>query len=216
MKKNRICDLLGIQYPIIQGGMLWLATPELAAAVSEAGALGVISPFAGMEEHGDPTGHIHILIKRVRSLTEKPFGVNLPLDLEQSGVLIDLIIRQRVGIVITAAGNPAHYTALLKQQGIKVLHVISSVKQAQKAVISKVDAIIAEGVEAAGHSGFDQLPLFSLIPQVVDAISIPVVAAGGIVDGRGLVAAMALGAEGVLASSRRRNVLLIRNTSRLS
>jgi enoyl-[acyl-carrier protein] reductase II len=202
MKKTRVCDILGVQYPIIQGGMLWLATAELAAAVSEAGALGVISPFAGMVEHGDPAGHIQMLIKRVRSLTEKPFGVNLPLDLEQSGVLIDIILRQKVGIVITAAGNPAHYTAVLKQQGIKVLHVISSVKQAQKAAICKVDAIIAEGVEAAGHSGFDQLPLFSLIPQVVDAISIPVVAAGGIVDGRGLIAAMALGAEGVQMGTR--------------
>ena len=202
MKKNRICDLLSVRYPIIQGGMLWLATAELAAAVSEAGALGVISPFAGMEEHGDPAGHMQMLIKKARNLTEKPFGVNLPLDLEQSGVLIDIILRQGVGIVITAAGNPAHYTAVLKQRGIKVLHVVSSVKQAQKAAICKVDAIIVEGVEAAGHSGFDQLPLFSLIPQVVDAISIPVVAAGGIVDGRGLVAAMALGAEGVQMGTR--------------
>ncbi|UCF07922.1 MAG: nitronate monooxygenase, partial [Thermoplasmata archaeon] len=148
MKKTRLCDLLGIKYPILQGGMLWLANAELAAAVSNAGALGVISPFAGMERHGEPSENLRFQISRVKQLTEAPFGVNIPLDLPQSGVLIDILLRENVHIVVTAAGNPAHYTALVRQEGIKVLHVVSSARQARTAEYQAVDAVIVEGVEA--------------------------------------------------------------------
>ena len=141
-------------------------------------------------------------MKNIRCYTEKPFGVNIPLDLPYAGTLIDLVLKEQVGVVITAAGNPSHYTDVLKNEGIKVLHVVSQVKQAQMAESCRVDAVIAEGIEAAAHNGPDELPLFSLIPQITDAVSIPVIAAGGIVDARGVVAAMALGAEGVQLGTR--------------
>jgi len=202
MKRTRICDLLEIEFPIFQGGMLWLATAELAAAVSESGALGIISPMAGMEKHGDAASNLREQVISLRKLTKKPFGVNIPLDLQRSGEIIDVVLRENIGIVVTAAGHPDQYTEVLKHSGIKVLHVVSSVKQAETAQSCGMDAVIAEGVEAGGHNGVDELPLFSLIPQVVDSISIPVVAAGGIADARGVVAAMALGAEGVQLGTR--------------
>lgn len=202
LNKSRICHLLGTEYPIIQGGMLWVATAELVGAVSNAGCLGIVSPFAGMEEHGDPVETLRTQIIKARKLTGKPFGVNIPLDLELSGILIDTAIQEETGIVITSAGDPRHYAELLHRKGIKVLHLVSSVKQAKMAESCGVCAVIAEGVEAAGRIGFDELPLFSLLPQVADAISIPVVAAGGIVDGRGMAAAFALGAEGVQLGTR--------------
>lgn len=202
MKETRVCDLLGIEYPIIQGGMLWLATAELAAAVSNAGGLGVISPFAGMEKDGDSSENLRLQITKVRGLTPKPFGVNIPLYLQQSGILMDDLLKERVRIVITSGGDPHHYTELLHQGGMKVLHVVSSVKQARIAESCKMDALIVEGVEAGAYVGFDEIPLFSLIPQVDDAVSIPIIAAGGIVDARGVVAAFALGAEGVQLGTR--------------
>jgi len=202
MKKTKFCNLLGIQYPILQGGMLWLANAELAAAVSNAGALGVLSPYAGMERHGDGLENLVEQIKNIRDLTDKPFGVNIPLDLDQSGLLINVLLQQDVEIAITAAGSPALYTELLKKAEMKILHVISSVSQGRFAESCGVDGVISEGIEAAAHNGLDELPLFSLIPQVVEALSIPVIAAGGLVDGRGVVAAMALGAEGVQLGTR--------------
>ncbi len=202
MINTRICDLLGIRYPILQGGMLWLADAILAAAVSNSGALGIISPYAGMDKDGNPLENLAEQISKVRGLTRKPFAVNIPLDLEQSGLLVDTILREAVEIAVTAAGSPTPYTELLRRKGVKVLHVVSSVKQARFAEDCKVDAVIAEGVEAAAHNGIDELPLFSLIPQVVDAVSIPVVAAGGIVDSRGWAAAVSLGAEGIQLGTR--------------
>ena len=182
--------------------MLWLATAELAAAVSNAGALGIISPFAGMERHGDALENLRLQIIKGRKLTKKPFGVNIPLNLEQSGLLIDLILREKVNMVVTAAGDPHHYTEVLRKEGIKVLHVVSTARQAQSAESCKADAVIVEGAEAAGHLGFEEIPLFSLIPQVVDVVSVPVLAAGGIADARGVAAAFALGAEGVQLGTR--------------
>jgi len=202
MKRTRVCDLLGIDYPILQGGMLWLATAELAAAVSNAGGLGIISSHAGMEKHGDPVENLRLQIARIRNLTSKPFGVNILLDLQQSGALVDLILREEVEIVVTAAGDPRLFTGVLTHEGAKVLHVVSTVRQAESAESCGAGAVIAEGVEAGAHVGFEEIPLLSLIPQVADAVSIPVVAAGGIVDSRGLVAAFALGAEAVQLGTR--------------
>ncbi len=202
MKRTRVCDLLRIDYPILQGGMLWLATAELAAAVSNAGALGIISPFAGMEKHGDPLENLRLQMAKARHLTKKPVGINIPLDLEQSGMLINSILKEKADIVVTAAGDPHHYTEVLHKKGIKVLHVVGSVKHAQSAESCGVDGVIAEGSEAGGRIGFNEIPLFSLIPQVADVVSIPVVAAGGIADARGVVAAFALGAEGVQLGTR--------------
>jgi enoyl-[acyl-carrier protein] reductase II len=202
MKKTRITELLGIDYPILQGGMLWLADAGLAAAVSKAGGLGVISPMAGMEPHGDPVENLNTQIQKAKSLTARPFGVNIPLDLRDCGLLMDLILNHQVKVAVTAAGDPRIYTELLKSEGARVLHVVSSVKQAKVAEKAGVDAVIVEGVEAAARNGLDELPLFSLIPQVADAINLPVIAAGGIADSRGIVAAFALGAEGVQIGTR--------------
>ena len=182
--------------------MHWIATAERAAAVSNAGALGIISPCAGMEENGDPVKNLRFQISRTKKLTEKPFGINIPLDLPASGLLIDALLQESVKIVVTAAGNPMLYTELLHSAGIRVAHVISSVSQARHANSCNVDAVIAEGAEAGGHIGREELSLFSLLPQVVDAISRPVIAAGGIADGRGIAAAFALGAAGVQLGTR--------------
>jgi len=202
MKKTRICHLLGIEYPIIQGGMTWIANAELAAAVSNAGALGLISPNAGMSLEADPVEHLRNQIKKVRSLTDKPFGVNFPLQNSAVKELIDVAIEEGVPVAITSAGNPATYTPYLKDAGVKVFHVVASARHARGAEARGVDAVIAEGYEAGGHNGFDELPTFVLVPQVVDAVKIPVIAAGGIADARGFVAALALGAEGVQIGTR--------------
>jgi enoyl-[acyl-carrier protein] reductase II len=162
----------------------------------------MISPYAGMEKHGDPLENLRLQIAAARKLTKKPFGINIPLDLERGGILIDTVLKQRVNIVVTAAGDPHLYTEVLRRKGVKVAHVVSTVKQAQLAESCKVDAVIVEGVEAAAHLGFDEIPLFSLIPQVADVVSVPIIAAGGIADARGVVAAFALGAEGVQLGTR--------------
>ena len=202
MKRTVICDLLGIDYPIIQGGMNWIANAELAAAVSNAGGLGIISPTAGMKLEEDVEQNLRSEIRRTKSLTDKPFAVNLPLQTPDVDKLIDATIEEGVTVVTTSAGNPALYTSYLKDAGVRVLHVVASVRHAQGAEKRGVDAVIAEGFEAGGHNGFDELTTFVLVPQVVDAVGVPVVAAGGIADARGLVAAFALGADGVQIGTR--------------
>jgi enoyl-[acyl-carrier protein] reductase II len=203
MKKTRLCELLGIEYPIIQGGMVWIANAELAAAVSNAGGLGLISPNAGMSHNGDQVENLKKQIEIAKGLTSKPFGVNLPiLNNPQIEALVDAVIKAKVKVVATAAGNPALYTSRFKEAGIKVLHLVAAVRHAQSAERRGVDAVIAEGYEAGGHNGLDELTTLTLVPQVADAVSIPVVAAGGIADARGLVAALALGADGVQMGTR--------------
>lgn len=193
---------MSIAYPILQGGMLWLADAGLAAAVSNAGGLGVISPMAGMEAHGNPVQNLTQQIRKAKTLTSKPFGVNIPLDLRDCGLLMEVLLTEEIPVVITAAGNPGEYAELLRSGGARVVHVISNVKQARKAETAGVDAIIAEGVEAAARDGSDELPLFSLIPQVADAVKLPIIAAGGIVEARAVAAAFVLGAEGIQMGTR--------------
>jgi enoyl-[acyl-carrier protein] reductase II len=201
MKRTRICDLLNIEYPIIQGGMTWIANAELAAAVSNAGALGIISPNAGAQFTENMADNLRRQIRKARELTSNPFGVNFPV-LGTAKEVVNIAIEQGVTVVTTSAGNPATYTRYLKDAGIKVVHVIASVRHAKRAEAEGVDAVIAEGYEAGGHNGLAELPTFVLVPQVVDAVNIPVVAAGGIADARGFAAALALGAEGIQMGTR--------------
>ncbi len=202
MKETKICQLLGIKYPIIQGGMSWIANAELAAAVSNAGGLGVLSPDAGMALNADIVDNLRSQVRKASNLTNKPFGVNLPLQVPRVEEMIDVVIQEKVAVAITSMGNPVSHTYYLKDASVKVLHVVASVRHAKTAEAGGVDAVIAEGCDAGGHGGFNELPTFILVPQVVDAVKIPVVAAGGIADARGLIAALALGAEGVQMGTR--------------
>ncbi len=189
MFNTEICDLLNIKYPIIQGGMAWVATAELAAAVSNAGGLGIIG--AG----NAPADYVRNEIKKARKLTDKPFGVNIMLLSPFVEDVINAVYEERVSVITTGAGNPGKYIAMFKEIGTKVIPVIPSVALARKMEKEGVDAVIAEGTESGGHVG--ELTTIVLVPQVVDAVSIPVIAAGGIADGRGFVSALALGAKGV-------------------
>jgi len=191
---TRLNDLLGIEHPIIQGGMAWTATAELAAAVSNAGGLGVIG--AGHM----PTDVLRDEIRNAKSLTSQPFGVNLMLMAPHIDELVDLVLQERVPVVTTGAGNPGKYMAAFRERGIKVLPIAPSVALAKRLEAMGADAIIGEGMEAGGHIG--DLTTMVLTPQLVDAVDIPVVAAGGIADGRGVAAAFALGAEGVQVGTR--------------
>ena len=192
--RTRLTDLLGIEHPIIQGGMAWTATAELAAAVSNAGGFGIIG--AGHM----PTDILRTEIRNAKALTDKPFGVNLMLLTPHIDEIVDMVIEERVHAVTTGAGNPGKYMAGLKGAGIKVLPIAPSVALAKRMESIGADAIIGEGMEAGGHIG--ELTTMVLVPQLVDAVSIPVVAAGGIADGRGMAAAFALGAEGVQVGTR--------------
>ncbi len=194
--KNRITTLFGIDYPIIQAGMIWCSGWELASAVSNAGGLGIIGSGSMYPEILDEH------VRKCKAATNKPFAVNLPLIYPDADKHIETIIKHEVPIVFSSAGNPKTWTKHLQDHGIKVVHVVSSVKFAKKSEEAGVDALVAEGFEAGGHNGIDETTTFCLIPMVADAVQVPVIAAGGIGDGRGMLAALNLGADAVQIGSR--------------
>ena len=193
---NQITQLFNIKYPIVQGGMVWVSGWKLASAVSNAGGLGLIGAGSMypdvLREH----------IQKCKKATDNPFGVNIPMLYPQVDELMDIIVEEDVKIVFTSAGNPKTWTSFLKEKGITVVHVVSSVKFSIKAEAAGVDAVVCEGFEAGGHNGREETTTFTLIPMVKESISIPVIAAGGIGNGRGMLAAMVLGADGVQIGSR--------------
>jgi enoyl-[acyl-carrier protein] reductase II len=193
---NKITELFSIQYPIVQGGMVWVSGWKLASAVSNAGGLGLIGAGSMypdvLREH----------IQKCKKATDNPFGVNIPMLYPQVDELMDIIVEEDVKIVFTSAGNPKTWTSFLKEKGITVVHVVSSVKFSIKAEAAGVDAVVCEGFEAGGHNGREETTTFTLIPMVKESITIPVIAAGGIGNGRGMLAAMVLGADGVQIGSR--------------
>ncbi|AZJ31388.1 enoyl-[acyl-carrier protein] reductase II [Tenacibaculum mesophilum] len=194
--QNRITKLFNIQYPIVQGGMIWVSGWKLASAVSNAGGLGLIGAGSMypevLREH----------IQKCKKGTDKPFGVNVPMLYPDIEKIMDIIVEEGVKIVFTSAGNPKTWTSFLKEKGITVVHVVSSVKFALKAEAAGVDAVVCEGFEAGGHNGREETTTFTLIPMVKEQVKIPVIAAGGIGSGRGMLAAMVLGADGVQIGSR--------------
>lgn len=192
--RTPLCDLLGIEYPLLQGGMVWIAGGRLAAAVSEAGGLGIIGGAGAGPER------IKEQITLARSLTERPFGVNLMLAAPNMDQVMELIVQEKVPVVTTGGGNPGRYMETLKNAGIKVIPVVASVALAKRLARLGADAIIAEGTESGGHIG--EMTTMCLVPMVVDAVDVPVIAAGGIADGRGFMAGLALGAQGVQMGTR--------------
>jgi len=196
MFKTEICDMLKIEYPIILGGMLWIGKSDLVAAVSNAGGLGLLGA-GGMtiEEIVDECG-------KIKEQTEKPFGINIPLVRPDSDEMIKASMVNGASVVATSSGSPKKYTDMIHDLGAKVMHVVANVSFAKKCEDAGVDVIIAEGYEAGGHNGHDEITTMALIPQITSAVATPVVAAGGIADGRGFVAALALGAKGVQMGTR--------------
>jgi enoyl-[acyl-carrier protein] reductase II len=194
--ENKITKLFNIQYPIIQGGMIWVSGYKLASAVSNAGGLGLIGAGSMypevLREH----------IQKCKKATDKPFGVNVPMLYPDIEKIMDIIVEEGVKIVFTSAGNPKTWTSFLKEKGITVVHVVSSVKFALKSELAGVDAVVCEGFEAGGHNGREETTTLTLIPMVKEQIKIPVISAGGIGSGRGMLAAMVLGADGVQIGSR--------------
>ena len=194
--KTRITTLLGIEYPIIQGGMIWASQWQLVTAVSNAGGLGLLGSGSMSAED------LRAQIRQCKAHTNKPFGVNVPIMYANSAQTMEVIMDEGVSVVFTSAGNPALWTEKLHEKGIKVVHVVSSSKFALKAQAAGVDAVVAEGFEAGGHNGREETTTLVLVPEVCRKVTIPVIAAGGIATGRAMYATMALGAEGVQLGSR--------------
>ena len=194
--QTRITELFNIQYPIIQGGMIWASQWPLVVAVSNAGGLGLLGSGSMSAEE------LRTQIRQCKAHTSKPFGVNVPIMYQNSAHTMEVIMEEGVPVVFTSAGNPSLWTAQLQERGIKVVHVVSSSKFALKAQAAGVDAVVAEGFEAGGHNGKEETTTLVLTPQVCSAVDIPVIAAGGIATGRGMYATMALGAEGIQMGSR--------------
>lgn len=192
--KSRICEILGIEYPIFQGGMAWVSTYHLASAVSNAGGVGIIAAGGANGEY------VREQIRKTRELTKKPFGINIMLMSPFADEVMKVVIEERVPMITTGAGNPGKYIKDLKKCGIKIFPVVASVALAKRLEQEGVDGLIAEGTESGGHVG--ELTTMCIVPQVVDAVKIPVLAAGGIADGRGMLAAFALGAEGIQMGTR--------------
>lgn len=192
--RTKVTELLGIGHPILQGGMAWVAEHNLAAAVSEAGGLGIIG--AG----GAPAGFVREQVRKVKAATEKPFGVNIMLMNPEADAIAKVVVEEGVKVVTTGAGNPGKYMAMWKEAGVRVIPVIASVAMAKLMVRAGADAVIAEGMESGGHIGF--ATTMTLVPQVADAVDVPVIAAGGIADGRGFAASIMLGAQAVQMGTR--------------
>ncbi len=210
MGRNRICDLLGIRYPIIQAPMNWVSGADLAAAVSNAGGLGTLGPNTGADSISldvELTGErMRNEIKKVRALTQSPFAVNIVIGVGEamrfSKKIVEILIEEAVPVAIVSVGRPDTYTDALKAAGIKVLHAISTPRHGQKAEAAGVDAVICEGFEAGGHKGHTELTTMTLTPMVADVVRVPVIAGGGIGDARSVLAVMALGADGIYMGTR--------------
>lgn len=210
MGRNRICNLLGIKYPIVQAPMNWVSGADLAAAVSNAGGLGTLGPNSGVKDitvDVELTGErMRDQIKKVKSLTTAPFAVNIIVGfgetLKYSKKIVEVVIQEAVPVAVVSVGRPDIYTGILKDSGIKVLHAISTARHGKKAEDAGVDAVICEGYEAGGHKGFTELTTLTLTPMVADKVQIPIITGGGIGDARGILAALALGADGIYMGTR--------------
>ena len=210
MGRNRVCEILGITYPIIQAPMNWVSGADLTAAVSNAGGMGTLGPNTGVDniiEDVEITGErMRDQIKKVKSLTQKPFAVNIAVGFGElrkfSQKVVQVVIDEKVPVAVVSVGSPDVYTKVLKDAGVKVLHAVSTARHAKKAEETGVDCVICEGFEAGGHKGLTELTTFTLTPMVADAVIVPVIAGGGIGDARGVLAALVLGADGVYMGTK--------------